>query len=284
MALTEEQLQKRKSYIGGSDIAAIVGLNPYRNITDIYHDKTNTTQNTQTTNEAIKLGEQLETNLVTYAAAKLQDTPILNITFKREWRRAQVDAYLPNREEVLEAKVVGFFNPNFKPTEWGPEGTTEVPVHYYLQVLWQMHVSNAKAGHLIALIGHGIGYRLYHIPRNQDIIDELEARAEHFWTQHVIPRVPPSEPASLSTYKALIREPLKRTNISHTLAEQYVTVMQESNHIDERKNKIKALILQQMGDAEIAITPSGDFYYKADKNGKRTLRFYPPKETMEQSE
>jgi putative phage-type endonuclease len=267
-------------YIGGSDIAAIVGYNPFKNITDIYYDKTNKMQGK--TNKAIQLGENLEEHLVNIAAARLGDEPIHNLVFTNEWRRAQVDAWLPNRQEVLEAKVVGIFNPRFKPSEWGPEDTTQVPPYYYLQVMWQIYLSNAKGGNLVALIGSGIGYRLYTIPRDDDLISELERHASDFWNNHVLLGVPPSQPASLDTYKSLPRERLKRVEIDTSLVDDYLQVMEAAAEIDRRKDEVKALILQSMGDAEVGYSESGDFYYKADKNGKRTLRYYPPREDAQE--
>ena len=280
MALTEEQRTERMRYIGGSDIAAIVGYNPFKNITDVYYDKTNKMQGK--TNKAIQLGENLEEHLVNIAAARLGDEPIHNLVFTNEWRRAQVDAWLPNRKEVLEAKVVGIFNPRFKPSEWGPEDTTQVPPYYYLQVMWQIYLSNAKGGNLVALIGSGIGYRLYTIPRDDDLISELERHASDFWNNHVLMGVPPSQPASLDTYKSLPRERLKRVEIDTSLVDDYLQVMEAAAEIDRRKDEVKALILQSMGDAEVGYSESGDFYYKADKNGKRTLRYYPPREDAQE--
>jgi len=278
LALTEEQRNERRRYIGGSDIAAIVGYSPFKNITDVYHDKLNKMQGT--TNKAIQLGEGLEEHLVNMAAARIGDTPQLNVVFTNDWRRAQVDAWLPNRQEVLEAKVVGIFNPRFNPTEWGAEGTSDVPPYYYLQVMWQIYLSNAKGGHLVALIGSGLGYRIYTIPRHDDLIEELERHASNFWHNHVLVGVPPSQPASLSTYKFIPREKAKRVRIDESLAEDYLQVMEASASIDKRKDEIKALVLQAMGDAEVGYSSAGDFHYKSDKNGKRTLRYYPPRENL----
>ena len=36
----QEWLKKRKNYLGGTDLAAICGLNPYRTALDVYLDKT----------------------------------------------------------------------------------------------------------------------------------------------------------------------------------------------------------------------------------------------------
>ena len=36
----QEWLRERKNYLGGSDLGAIAGLNPYRTALDVYLDKT----------------------------------------------------------------------------------------------------------------------------------------------------------------------------------------------------------------------------------------------------
>jgi putative phage-type endonuclease len=272
--LTREELKQRRRYIGGSDVAAILGLNPYRNITDVFLEKTGRTHAEPTTSRPADLGNRLEPVLVQLAADTIGDTAELNKRFHNEWRSAQVDGWLANRREVIEAKAVGLFNPRFNRDEWGSEGTDEVPFMYLVQVLWQLHVSGADTGHLSALLGGGLGHRLYTIPRNDELIQQINTLVEGFWFENVIADVEPTEPATLNTYKEVIREPDKTVEVRNDLPFLYEAAQIAAKEADAKVDELKARVLKEIGDAEVGVTPFGHFSYRADKRGRRTFRFH----------
>jgi predicted phage-related endonuclease len=55
----QEWLRERKNYLGGTDLAAICGLNPYRTALDVYLDKTSE-DIAYETNSAMHWGTLLE--------------------------------------------------------------------------------------------------------------------------------------------------------------------------------------------------------------------------------
>ena len=59
MANKQEWLKERKNYFGGTDLAAIAGLNPYRTALDVYLDKTSDDIREET-NSAMRWGNLLE--------------------------------------------------------------------------------------------------------------------------------------------------------------------------------------------------------------------------------
>ena len=59
MEKKQEWLMERKNYIGGSDLGAIAGLNPYRTALDVYLDKTSD-DITEETSPAMRWGNFLE--------------------------------------------------------------------------------------------------------------------------------------------------------------------------------------------------------------------------------
>ena len=56
----EEWLRGRKHYLGGSDIAAILGLSSYKSAVDIYLEKTSDNINNDTTSQPARWGILLE--------------------------------------------------------------------------------------------------------------------------------------------------------------------------------------------------------------------------------
>ena len=59
MGNRQEWLRERKNYLGGSDLGAIAGLNPYRTALDVYLDKTSDDIREET-NAAMRWGNLLE--------------------------------------------------------------------------------------------------------------------------------------------------------------------------------------------------------------------------------
>jgi putative phage-type endonuclease len=275
--LTPSELTARRNYIGGSDAAAILGLNPYRNITDVYLEKTNQLEARATTSRPADLGNRLEPALVQIVADQLNEPLVINKRFHNDWRSAQVDGYLLASNRVVEAKCIGLFNPRFDRTEWGPESTDEIPLMYLVQVLWQLHVSGAESGFLSALLGGGLGHRVYSIPRNEQLITTIDQRISDFWHNHVQTRTPPSQPASLDVYRDVIREPNTYAQINPDLCIEYETAQSNLTTAEEARDALKARILQQMGNADIGTSPYGEFHYTANKRGVRTFRYKGPR-------
>ena len=274
--LTPAELIERRNYIGGSDVAAILGLNPYRNITDVYLEKTNQLEARATTSRPADLGNRLEPALVQLVADQAKEHVEFNRRFRIDWRAAQVDGWLPDSNRVIEAKAVGLFNPRFDRTVWGPEGSDEVPLMYLVQVLWQMYLSGGESGYLSALLGGGLGHRVYVIPRNPDLIAAIDQRVSDFWHNHVLTRTEPTQPANLDTYRDVIREPNTYAEINPDHCIQYETLTHQINTSTTARDQLKARILQEMGTADIGTSPYGEFHYKANKNGTRTFRYKGP--------
>jgi predicted phage-related endonuclease len=72
---------------------------------------------------------------------------------------------------ILECKLL-FRVPEELSHEWGPAGSDQVPVHYYLQALAYAMMAGLKRSYLAAWIA-GVGVRRYIIERNKPIEDHI---------------------------------------------------------------------------------------------------------------
>jgi putative phage-type endonuclease len=199
----DEWLAARRTGIGGSDIAAILGLSPWRTPLDVYRDKVEGTQQTET--EAMRWGRLLEDVIAREYAARagvrIQRINTLIRARDREWAIATLDrVVMPARgrarvrggelrgaDGVLECKLVG---PNAA-SEWGRGGDPEaVPLHCAAQCMWYLGITGLPWCDVAALIG---GQRLVvrRIERDDETIAAMFERAEKFWRDHVLARVPP---------------------------------------------------------------------------------------------
>ena len=184
-------LTQRKKGIGGSDIAAIIGVSQFKTALDVYLSKT--TEQPEQQGEHLYWGHALENPIIDRF---IQDTganvirqPEMRRHPQHQWAIANADALIMNGdtiEAILEIKT----SSAFKSREWGVDDTDEVPIEYIAQVQWYMWIYNVQEAYLAALIG-GNQYRQYHIKRDDELIAILAEKAQAFWQNHVIPRIPP---------------------------------------------------------------------------------------------
>jgi putative phage-type endonuclease len=184
-------LAQRKKGIGGSDIAAILGVSKFKTALDVYLSKT--TEQPEQKGEHLYWGHALENPIIDRFIQDTGANVIRQPEMRRhpdyEWAIANADALITNGdtiEAILEIKT----SSAFKSREWGADDTDEVPIEYIAQVQWYMWIYDVNEAYLAALIG-GNQYRQYHITRDDELIAMLAEKAQAFWQNHVIPRIPP---------------------------------------------------------------------------------------------
>jgi putative phage-type endonuclease len=197
----------RSRFIGGSDIAAILGISPWKTAVDLWLEKTAPVVQDDDPERAKVLtrGKRLEP----YVLDMLTREQGFGITARGErytdpdtsYFAAEIDAECtpyPSMIVNLEIKTV---HP-FKVKEWGEELTDELPLHYLAQVHWGLGVTRRARAIVAALIGDDL--KLYNVERDDETIEAMRAKAHAFWTDHVIPRVrPPLDYADARTIDTL---------------------------------------------------------------------------------
>ncbi|KAA0915777.1 YqaJ viral recombinase family protein [Psychrobacter sp. ANT_WB68] len=199
----EDWLTLRQSGIGGSDIAAIIGVSPYATAYDIYQSKTQPVN--EEANEFAYWGTVLE-DTVAREFSKRSGLKIQNVNFlmrhpEHRWAIANIDRAIINpaikgnvrfkdgkltTDQIVEIKTAS----EYVGKNWGLEESDEVPDQYQCQAQWYMGVTDTQVCHMAVLIG-GNKYRQYKIERHQDFIDYLFEAAESFWTNNVLAGVEP---------------------------------------------------------------------------------------------
>ena len=184
-------LTSRKTGIGGSDIAAIIGVSKFKTALEVYLSKT--TDQPEQQGEHLYWGHALENPIIDRfvrdTGANVIRQPEMRHHPQHQWAIANADALITNSdtiEAILEIKT----SSAFKSREWGADDTDEVPIEYIAQVQWYMWIYNLQEAYIAALIG-GNQYRQYHITRDDELIAMLAEKAQAFWQNHVIPRIPP---------------------------------------------------------------------------------------------
>jgi putative phage-type endonuclease len=199
MSLSPEQLAQRRTGITATDVAAIVGLHPYRSPIDVFLDKTDRAT-PFAGNDRTKWGNLLEVPIREDYAERHGVRVEVPGTLEHPtvtWAKATPDGicYLPRQARPrngLEIKTHSFRVAD----QYGDPGTDEVPPHELIQCAWNMYVSGLDDWDLVAFIdGQPAEYR---IKRDDDLIDMLRESGERFLVDHVRKDAPPDPDGSKS--------------------------------------------------------------------------------------
>ena len=191
---TDEWLKARK-VIGGSDAAALVGLNPYKTNIDLWREKTGRKEAPDISNEPfVRFGHDAEPHLrelfaldfPQYEVRYVENNMVLND--KYPFAHASLDGWLRERDTgrkgILEIKTTNILQ-SMQKEKWNDR----IPDNYYCQVLWYLMVTEFDFAILKARLRSEwkgetrITVKHYMIERSevQEDINELEAAGWKMW-------------------------------------------------------------------------------------------------------
>ena len=187
----EEWLQARRFGIGGSDAAAIVGLNEYSSAYEVWADKVGILPEKPDT-EAMRQGRDFED----YVAARFSEATGQKVRRVNEilhsinypWAIANIDRKLVGLDEGLECKTTSVLN--LRKFQNG-----EYPAQYYVQCMHYMAVTGWQAMHLAVLVLNK-DFLLFRIERDEEEIAALMSAEKNFWEEHVVSKVAPAPDGS----------------------------------------------------------------------------------------
>lgn len=171
-------MEDRKDFIGGSDIASIMGLSRWKSALHLWAEKTGKVNPPDLSdNEAVELGIELEDFVAKKfekkTGMKVRRSPHKYIHKDNPVFRCQVDRLIQGTDELLEVKTASAW----KVKEWEGE---EIPQEYILQVMWQMGITGRSVGHIAVLIG-GQKFVYKCIKFDKELFDEMIKKATIFW-------------------------------------------------------------------------------------------------------
>jgi putative phage-type endonuclease len=181
----EEWLEQRKGGIGGSDAAALVGLNQWATPYTVWADKTGRLP-PKGDNEAMRQGRDLEQ----YVAARWMESTGKKCRRKTgilknsdyPFALANIDRWVLGEKAGLECKTTSIMN--LKKFKGG-----EFPENYYCQCVHYMAVTGAIRWYLAVLVLNQ-GFYTFVIDRDEDEINALMNAERDFW-EYVKTDTPP---------------------------------------------------------------------------------------------
>lgn len=250
MSLTQHQIERRKKYVTSTDVAAILGVSPYKSAYDVWLDKRGMVD-PQPSNDAMELGTLLEPALLQHAENELGRITRNQFRVKPDfYLAATCDAIENATGRPVEAKTAGLLGPLVG--QWGDTGTDHVPDAYLVQAHVQMIVTDTDLCHLFAFLG-GLGIRHYVIPKVEKLAAKIAGASVDFWTRCVEGGQEPGDSkADLEVLKRVRRVTDKVGEAPAELIQAYEAICDALRTAELEKEALQAAILTKMGDAEAA--------------------------------
>jgi putative phage-type endonuclease len=279
---------ERLSGLGGSDIGAILGLNPWRTPYQVWEEKVGKadpfTGNLQTrfgsyaeefvAREYCQVtGRQVQrfNGLLRHPEAPLIghiDRLVIPEGAKRASHKSEIRTDLG-----LEAKTASAFATG-RGSEWGESGTDQIPESYLVQITAYQALTGCPRWDLAVLFGN-TEFRIYHLTRDLELEALILDEASRFWTDHVLARVPPTPGSEAEARHRWPRHSdgniLEADDETHRLVLALASAKRLLASLGKEEQCIKDKLLPLLADAD-AVEYAGQslLTYRANKDSQKT--------------
>jgi putative phage-type endonuclease len=246
-AFTENDWQnyrRNQKGIGGSDVATILGLNPWKTAFTLWLEKTGQIEPEPVSNESVEWGNILEpvvrAKFERVTGFEVKENPWVMCHDEHEFMVANIDGEVfdPEMGEwgVLEIKTAG---ERYK-SEWevGP------PNHYHLQIQHYLAVMNYNYAYVAVLIG-GNHFKYFKILRDDYVIDSIISAEMEFMrlvAKKIAPEISGQQADSnylAATYPEASDEEGELRADLEALAIRYIEIQGEMKSLGEEADYIK---------------------------------------------
>ena len=269
-----KDIKNRQDYIGGSDIASILGLNPYQSAYTLWAIKTGLIEPQDISDkEAVWWGTNTEL-LIGKRFAMKTDKRIKRSSYaygvkEYPFLRGHVDFLIVGENAGLECKSVGWNGLNYA------EG--EIPPAHYAQMQFYILLTGRKNWYLATHRNNG-EFFVNSVARNDEFIEQIIADAVEFWN-HVQSGEPVSVDDSKNTAETLgmiyPNETVGETVDLSKLEGELVALQELGNQkksLDSLAEKYKNEVKAVMKDAERGETDTFIVTWKTNAKGSRVFR------------
>jgi putative phage-type endonuclease len=262
---SDEWLRVRRQGIGGSDVAAILGLSKWTSAYTLWAQKTGKLLDNPTS-EQMEWGNRLEPVILEKFA---ENHPELKI-------EANVGTYQSNEYGFMFANPDGIYQ-----TEGGSYGVLEiktamyedewregVPRYYETQVQWYLQVLGLKNAY-VAVLFHGNKYEEYEIQANSWEQDIAHVAAQEFMNYLYEDRVPDFDGAQ-STYETVrkLHPEIDDTEVDLTdLYPDYSEAVKVAESAASRVLELKSRVLDRMQNSKHGLVDGAKVFSRQARNG-----------------
>lgn len=288
----EEWLEERRKGIGGSDVAAAMGISKFKDRTPLalWQDKLGIGKPDQES-EAKYWGTVLEDivakDFQRRTGMKVQKFGYTFVDGNEDWMRANIDRAIVNpaisgnvrpekdpqktgrlftTDAILECKTADAH----AASEWGDSQIDEIkagvvvtdhkiPLYYETQVQWYMRLTGVSVCYVAVLIG-GNDFRVYRVDRNNDVIAAIETKCRAFWFDYVKTKQAPP-PVNIEDIRRLYQmdsgEMIEATNEAAVAIGEYRNLKMQLDGLQAQADAVKTKVATLIGESS-GITLGGE--------------------------
>ncbi len=274
----EAWLQERRKFIGGSEVAGIIGLSPWESPWSIWAYKkgllSSDKEMTPNMRWGVKLEPVIKREFEETEGYEVTGTQYIALHRDNKVAGATLDGLVRKDSQSpvlgpLEMKSSEFRSPE----DWA----AEIPVYYQTQCQWQMYVTGTS--HLWMAVFHGVSNPIgvYEMERDQSDIDYLVEEVEKFWTRYVLTGDSPPVDGHQATLDALAARypeqvPEKEVELDgmEEIFADYNRAKETQKVAERAEKEAMAKIAERFADAEIG-TLNGVPTYKYAQQSRRSV-------------
>jgi putative phage-type endonuclease len=255
VAGSPEWAAAREGRLGGSEIAAVLGLSKWQSPFSLFHLKAGNIA-PEADNGGMEWGRDWEALIARRFARNHPEWRLsrcgLYANRERPWQVSQPDRvihYGARRLAALEVKT------DRNADEWGTEGTDDLPIYYRCQGLWQLDTFGWDRCHIAVLIA-GSDYREYVIEYDEADVKLMRDVAQEFLAS-VATGIPPDIDSHEATYRAVreLHPDIDGTEVEvdRDIAAAYEAACAGFTEAEDLKQLATSRLADAMGNARRAI-------------------------------
>jgi len=256
-----EWLQERRRHVGGSDVAAILGLSRWQTAWDVFRSKTEDPEDDDDTAEEkpwLTRGRYLEPAIGNWYA-DTHGHPVEHhqnriIEGPEPWMAASVDYFVhppKNKAHGLECKSSRLLE------GWGDVGTDIIPVDYALQCHWYMAVTGCDRWDVAVLFLLKDEFRSYTLRADPEVQEAIVSKCRDWWKKHIEGRLPPEPDGSNASVEWLKKRfPEPKHELRQALCDEVEMglrlqeVCDSISKLDKEREILENKLKFAIGDAE----------------------------------
>ena len=245
----ETWLKLRKQYIGGSDAAAVIGLNEWQSPYALWCEKRGITpefEGNLRTDVGTYLEDFVAKRFAQETGKKVRRNNFSMVNDAYPWAIADIDRDIDGEDALLECKVV-----NELQLKHYDDG--DYPPRFYCQVQHYLAVTGKQMGYLAVLIGTGRDFKWFAIERTEDEISALMEAEQRFCGYLESGEEPPASSADVDSIE--LAHPSSNGQAielfgTQSIMAEYLGLKSRIASLEKEADEIAAALKQDMGDAE----------------------------------
>ena len=249
---TKEWHELRKTGIGGSEVASIIGISPWRSAISLWAEKTGLLPREEIKNDAIEWGVRLEAVVLDKLADEHPELKLHRnvgswVNNDRPWQISNPDAIFEQdgKYGIIEVKTAAYED------DWKSDGEWVCPAYYETQVQWYLQTFGFDRA-IVAVLFAGRKYVEIEVSARQ-LEQDLNLIEAIRFREHVSTLTRPEWDGSDSTVETIRRMNPELDGSEVELGElgkTYQLALAEYSTASAALNNMKARVLAAMGGAK----------------------------------